>query len=126
MSNKPCAQCEEHAKLHSGNWLGIGPANDPCPQCEAHARMHSSEGCGGLLMVLAALAAVAALVACTPGPGPAGRVVDKDRDWQPTTKTFRYELTVRTKGGDEVEFRVTDSDYDNCYRGSAYPTCTSR
>jgi len=24
-----CAQCIEHARLHSGNWLGIGDQNKP-------------------------------------------------------------------------------------------------
>jgi hypothetical protein len=32
-----CPQCVEHARLHAGNWLGIGRANDPCPPCEDHA-----------------------------------------------------------------------------------------
>lgn len=39
-----CAQCVEHARLHSGNWFGIGPANDPCPGCEDHAQ----NGCPGI------------------------------------------------------------------------------
>lgn len=39
-----CAQCVAHARLHSGNWLGIGRDNDPCPPCEDHAR----SGCPGL------------------------------------------------------------------------------
>lgn len=38
-----CKQCEEHAELHKGNWLGIGKANEPCKQCEDHAR----NGCPG-------------------------------------------------------------------------------
>jgi hypothetical protein len=33
-----CPQCEEHAELHKGNWLGLGPQNEPCPPCEDHAR----------------------------------------------------------------------------------------
>lgn len=32
-----CAQCEEHAELHKGNWLGLGKQNEPCPPCEDHA-----------------------------------------------------------------------------------------
>jgi hypothetical protein len=43
MPRKECAQCVEHARLHSGNWLGFGPANDPCPPCEDHAE----NGCPG-------------------------------------------------------------------------------
>jgi hypothetical protein len=66
MSSQPCKQCEEHAKLHSGNWLGLGPQNDPCPQCEAHAKMHASEGCGGLFMV--ALVTCAAALAIRKKP----------------------------------------------------------
>jgi hypothetical protein len=37
-----CAQCEEHAVLHRGNWLGIGPQED-CPQCLAHVELHKQE-----------------------------------------------------------------------------------
>ena len=32
-----CEQCEEHARLHAGNWLGLGHANDRCEPCEDHA-----------------------------------------------------------------------------------------
>lgn len=52
MSNEQCGPCEDHARLHSGNVLGIGRANDSCGQCEQHAEMHASEGCGGALMML--------------------------------------------------------------------------
>jgi hypothetical protein len=41
-SDAQCGQCVEHVRLHSGNWLGLGPQNDPCPPCEDHAR----NGCG--------------------------------------------------------------------------------
>ena len=44
MSRKSCAQCEEHARLHSSNWLGIGRANDRCEPCEDHAK----NGCPGI------------------------------------------------------------------------------
>lgn len=47
-----CSPCEDHARLHSNNVLGIGAANDHCGQCEQHAEMHASEGCGGALMML--------------------------------------------------------------------------
>jgi hypothetical protein len=32
-----CPQCEEHARLHAGNWLGIG-RNERCEPCEDHAK----------------------------------------------------------------------------------------
>jgi hypothetical protein len=43
-SDKECAQCVQHAQMHSGNWLGLGPANAPCPSCEDHA----ANGCPGI------------------------------------------------------------------------------
>lgn len=59
MSNEQCAQCEQHAKAHSGNWLGFGPANARCDQCEQHVQMHAEEdGCAGQFMLLAVVAAV--------------------------------------------------------------------
>lgn len=62
MSNESCKQCEEHAKLHSGNWLGI-VREDPCPQCEAHVKLHGNEGCGGLfIMALVTCGAVVTAV----------------------------------------------------------------
>ncbi|MDH6449624.1 MULTISPECIES: hypothetical protein [Streptomyces] len=78
---------------------------------------------------LAAVSAVAALLlaACGELPqGPAGRVIDKDTDYQPATKTSDYFLTVRTPEGEEDEFEVSSDDYDRCYRGSAYPGCIKR
>ena len=33
-----CEQCEEHSRLHAGNWLGLGRANKRCPPCEDHAK----------------------------------------------------------------------------------------
>ncbi|MEU3528852.1 pRL2-8 [Streptomyces sp. NPDC038707] len=33
-----CEQCEEHAVLHKGNWLGLGDQKTPCEACEDHAR----------------------------------------------------------------------------------------
>jgi hypothetical protein len=38
MPEDRCPQCEEHARLHSGNWLGLGPANKRCLPCEDHAK----------------------------------------------------------------------------------------
>lgn len=78
-------------------------------------------------LIVAALAAVAlALTACGPPQGPAGTVVDKDRDYRAATKQWRYELTTRDKAGREHEFRVSRNDYNNCYRNSSYPHCTKR
>ncbi|TLS42555.1 DUF2500 domain-containing protein [Streptomyces montanus] len=75
--------------------------------------------------VTALAAALALSVAgCGYEPGPSGRVIDKDYDAHPMTGTEEYRLTVRSKDGDEVEFRVISDDYHDCYRGSAYPTCT--
>ncbi|MEC4018868.1 hypothetical protein [Streptomyces sp. H27-D2] len=73
------------------------------------------------------LLAVVLLAGCTDfKAGPAGLVVDKDRTYQPSTKTQRYDLTVRTKDGSVHAFRVSSGDYDHCQRGSAYPSCTNR
>lgn len=41
-SDDECAQCVEHARLHAGNWLGLGDQNKPCLPCEDHAK----NGCG--------------------------------------------------------------------------------
>lgn len=72
----------------------------------------------------AAVAVLLAVTGCGYEEGPAGRVVDKSDEYQPATKTRKYELTVRTADGSEHEFEVSISDYSACYRGSAYPTCT--
>lgn len=68
--------------------------------------------------------------------GPAGEVIAKHTDQEckrtGTGKKKRrschteYDLTVRTPKGDEVEFDVSSSDYDKCFRGSSYPRCTKR
>ncbi|MFD4527836.1 hypothetical protein ACFWP7_28680 [Streptomyces sp. NPDC058470] len=80
------------------------------------------------ILAVVAAAAIAALALTGCGPtlpaGPAGRVVDKDRDYKPATKTYWKYLTVRTPDGSEHEFRVSKSDYDSCMRGSSYPKCT--
>lgn len=73
--------------------------------------------------VLAA-AVLLTVTGCGYEQGPAGRVVDKDKHYRSSTKAWKYELTVRTSNGSEHEFRVSHDDYDACYRGSAYPTCT--
>lgn len=54
-----CSQCEDHAKMHSGNVFGFGPANDPCEPCEQHAKMHASDSC---LFVIVTVATVAAAI----------------------------------------------------------------
>ncbi|MET8818505.1 hypothetical protein [Streptomyces rochei] len=88
----------------------------------------------------AALSAVALLLtaSCTSEPeqGPAGRVVAKDKDHEcRTTGTgkkkrrdchWEYELTTRDKQGQDHEFEVSADVYDDCRRGSAYPSCTHR
>ncbi|RFU83281.1 hypothetical protein DY218_28665 [Streptomyces triticagri] len=79
----------------------------------------------GLLLAAAGVAALV-LISCGFEQGPAGRVVDKDRNYYPSTKTWTYKLTVRTKDGGEHRFRVGQGDYNDCYRGSKYPTCTNR
>ncbi|MFE7954431.1 hypothetical protein [Streptomyces sp. NPDC057413] len=83
------------------------------------------------------------LAACSGGghpQGPAGTVVAKDSDREcHTTWTgsgtkrrshqschWEYELTTRDKQGDDHEFEVTSTVYDNCRRGSAYPRCINR
>ncbi|MFD0074285.1 pRL2-8 [Streptomyces sp. NPDC127166] len=38
MPTDECKQCVEHAELHKGNWLGLGPQNEPCGPCEDHAK----------------------------------------------------------------------------------------
>ncbi|WP_055566026.1 hypothetical protein [Streptomyces atriruber] len=78
-------------------------------------------------LLVAVLAAVAlALAGCGPTypEGPAGKVVDKDRDYKSSTKTYKYELTTRDNKGQQHEFRVSSSDYDDCVRGARYPKCT--
>lgn len=42
MAKEPCTVCEEHARLHSGNW-GLGSQKDPCKVCEDHVRLHKEE-----------------------------------------------------------------------------------
>ncbi|WP_055529015.1 hypothetical protein [Streptomyces graminilatus] len=92
-----------------------------------------------LALLGAALTATALLMtACSSGleQGPPGRVVAKDRDYEcHTTGTgkkrhrschFEYELTTRDKDGQEHEFEVSSSVYDDCHRGSSYPACTTR
>lgn len=39
--NDRCIPCEEHARLHSGNWLGL--SRERCEQCEEHAELHKKE-----------------------------------------------------------------------------------
>ena len=94
-----------------------------------------------LAALAAALTAVVLLLtaaACDDGyeQGPAGRVVAKDSDRECRTtgtgkKTHRschweYELTTRDSDGQDHEFDVSASVYDDCRRGSAYPSCTNR
>ncbi|AZP18805.1 DUF2500 family protein [Streptomyces aquilus] len=91
---------------------------------------------------LAALATVAVLTAplltaCGSDSKPVtGTVTGKDSDYECKTKKkngkktrschTEYELTVRTKSGDEEEVDVSESSYDNCAEGTTYPKCTTR
>ncbi|RXS83783.1 hypothetical protein EST92_13025 [Streptomyces sp. TM32] len=77
-----------------------------------------------LRLCLLAPAALLALAACTPPPGPAGRVVDKATTYRPATKTRDWTLTVRTADGHTARFTVSPAVYDACRRGSSYPACT--
>ncbi|MEU3507910.1 hypothetical protein ABZ733_08260 [Streptomyces longwoodensis] len=87
----------------------------------------------------ASVAAVALLLtaSCSSGheQGPAGRVVAKDRDYECSSARagsksrschWEYELTTRDKDGQDHEFDVPHTVYDNCRRGSAYPSCINR
>lgn len=87
--------------------------------------------------VAATGALLLALAACdSHESGPPGKIVAKDSDQSCHSSgsgkrrhrscSTDYELTVRTKDGDRVEFDASRSDYDDCYRGSAYPKCTKR
>jgi hypothetical protein len=78
-----------------------------------------------LLVALAVTIACLFIVGCGPKPGPAGTVTGKDRTYWSATKQWTYKLTVRTPDGAESTFRVTKSHYRACYRGSAYPACTT-
>ncbi|MFF4506444.1 hypothetical protein [Streptomyces sp. NPDC001401] len=90
---------------------------------------------------LAVLLTVAALTAPLAGcssksKNVTGTVVSKDTDHECKTKKkgtkrtrschTEYELTIRTKGGDEEEVDVSYSAYSNCAEGAVYPKCTSR
>ncbi|MGW2746746.1 hypothetical protein [Streptomyces sp. NPDC001450] len=90
---------------------------------------------------LAVLATVAVLTAPLTGCSSTsktvtGTVVSKDTDHECSTKKkgkkktrschTEYELTVRTKSGDEEEVDVSSGAYDNCVEGATYPKCTTR
>jgi hypothetical protein len=87
----------------------------------------------GIVLTAAALA----LTACDSHPqGPAGRVVVKDSDYEchftgigkhrHQSCHWEYELTTRDHDGQDHEFEVSSSVYDDCRRGSSYPRCTNR
>lgn len=89
--------------------------------------------CAGFTAVALLLTA-----SCSDGheEGPAGQVVGKDRDYECKTTGsgkkarrdchFEYELTTRDSDGQEHEFEVPAYVYDDCRRGSAYPSCIDR
>ncbi len=84
-----------------------------------------------LQLALAALASAVALLVtgCSTPPddrGDAGKVVEREKDWKSSTKTYDYDLTIRRPDGTEYELDVTSGGYDHCYRGSSYPKCVSR
>lgn len=64
--------------------------------------------------------------------GDPGKVSGRDEShW--TTKSgkttihhYDYDLTVTRKDGTSYEIDVTESAFDHCYRGSAYPKCVDR
>lgn len=78
-----------------------------------------------LLLAVAVTVACLVVVGCGPKQGPDGTVTDKHRTYWSATRQWTYKLTVRTPDGTESTFRVPKSDYRACYRGSAYPTCTT-
>ena len=77
---------------------------------------------GAALLVCATLFPLA--TACGYDEGPPGRVIGKH--FESTHTMESYQLTVRTADGEKAELKVSSLDYDNCYRGSAYPACTKR
>jgi hypothetical protein len=66
--------------------------------------------------------------------GPAGKVVERERDYdceKVATSTAKscawdYYLTVRNGSDWPVTFQVTYEDYEKCVRGSQYPKCLSK
>ncbi|MEU6381043.1 hypothetical protein [Streptomyces sp. NPDC046909] len=84
------------------------------------------------LLTVAALAAP--LTACgSDSKNVSGTVVGKDTDYECKTKKkgtkksrschTEYELTVRTKSGDEEEVDVSSGVYGRCAQGASYPKC---
>lgn len=87
---------------------------------------HRTAGAAPLAALLTALLAALLLAGCSLDQGPAGRVTDKDLRGSAMGGSFLYYLTVRTEEGENATFRVSELDYDRCYKGSAYPACTKR
>ncbi|MFF9279560.1 hypothetical protein [Streptomyces griseosporeus] len=91
---------------------------------------------------VALTAAALALTACDDGheQGPAGRVVAKASEQECHTVTtgtgkkarshrechWEYELTTRDSAGEDHTFEVPSYVFDDCRRGSAYPSCIHR
>jgi hypothetical protein len=75
-----------------------------------------------LALACLATSVLLALTACGPAQGPAGTVADKDHYFR--NKAWHYWLTTQDARGERHRFRVLRSDYNACYRGSAYPKCT--
>ncbi|WP_338909674.1 hypothetical protein [Streptomyces nigra] len=73
---------------------------------------------------LAVLVLVLAVGTAACGPdyaaGPTGRVTDREATYR-KHYGWKYTLTVRGE-----EFRVERDVYRKCFKGSAYPSCTTR
>lgn len=101
------------------------PTPDLPPLPKAPAARRRALRVRGWLVAVAAIVAVA-LTACTPKPGPAGTVTDRDRMYWSSTKQWTYKLTVRKPDGTQATFKVLRGDYKACGDGEAYPACTGR
>lgn len=81
------------------------------------------------VIAVAAVGAVLILSGCsTPDDerGDPGKVIDRDADYNSSSKTWDHDLTVRRPDGTTYELDVTGDGYDHCYRGSSYPKCVDR
>jgi hypothetical protein len=71
-------------------------------------------------VLVAVLAVLLLATACQPtyAPGPTGKVTDRSRAYW---KSGGWHYWLTTTGS---RFRVTRNDYEHCFHGSHYPTCT--
>lgn len=79
-------------------------------------------------LAVLATAAVLVLTGCGPDDhrGDPGKVVDRERDYRHSSKTWDHDLTIRRPDGSTYELDVSGDAYDHCYRGSSYPKCVDR